>query len=68
MAVVTISPKFQVVIPQAIREAMGLRSGEKAQVFSYRNRIEIIPVREIRKLRGSLRGMDTTLQREDERS
>jgi AbrB family looped-hinge helix DNA binding protein len=67
MTIVTVSPKFQVVIPQAVREAMGLRTGEKAQVFSYRNRIEIIPIHEIRKLRGSLKGMDTTLQREGDR-
>jgi AbrB family looped-hinge helix DNA binding protein len=54
METVTISPKFQVVIPQKIREAMGLRSGEKAKVISFRNRIEIIPMREVRSLRGYL--------------
>lgn len=67
MNTVTISPKFQVVIPQKIREAMGLRSGEKAQVISYRNRIEIIPLREIRKLRGVLKGMNTSFEREGDR-
>ena len=67
METVTISPKFQVVIPQTIREGMGLRSGEKAKVFSFKNRIEIIPVREVRKLRGYLQGMDTTLVRDGDR-
>jgi AbrB family looped-hinge helix DNA binding protein len=67
METVTISPKFQVVIPQRIRESMGLRSGEKAKVFSFKNRIEIIPVREVRKLRGYLKGMDTTLVRDSDR-
>ena len=67
MNTVTISPKFQVVIPRKIREAMGLRSGEKAQVISYQNRIEIIPVREIRRLRGSLTGIDTAFEREGDR-
>ena len=67
MKTVTIPPKFQVVIPQKIREGMGLRSGEKAKVFSFKNRIEIIPVREVRKLRGYLKGMDTTLVREGDR-
>ena len=67
METVTISPKFQVVIPQKIREGMGLRSGEKANVFSFKNRIEIIPVREIRKLRGYLKGIDTTLVRDSDR-
>ena len=59
----TISPKFQVVIPRRIREAMGLRSGEKAEVVSFRDRIEIIPIRDIRKLRGSLKGIDTSFER-----
>ena len=52
METVTISPKFQVVIPQKVRDEMGLRSGEKAKVIAFRNRIEIIPVREVRALRG----------------
>ncbi|MSU34479.1 MAG: AbrB family transcriptional regulator [Pedosphaera sp.] len=67
MDTVTISPKFQVVIPQRVREAMGLRSGEKAHVISYRNRIEIIPVRDVRKLRGYLKGIDTTFSRDGDR-
>ena len=67
METVTISPKFQVVIPQRIREAMGIRSGEKAHVIPYRNRIEIIPVREVRKLRGFLKGIDTSFKRAGDR-
>ena len=67
MQTVTISPKFQVVIPQRVREAMGLRSGEKAHVISFRNRIEIIPLRDIRKLRGYLSGIDTAFEREADR-
>jgi AbrB family looped-hinge helix DNA binding protein len=67
METVTISPKFQVVIPQRIREAMGLRSGEKAHVIPYRNRIEIILVRDVRKLRGFLKGIDTSFERAGDR-
>lgn len=67
METVTISPKFQVVIPQKVREAMGLRSGEKAKVFSFRNRIEIVPARDIRALRGYLKGIDTSILREGDR-
>jgi len=67
METVTISPKFQVVIPQKIREAMGLRSGEKAKMVSFRNRIEIIPMREVQKLRGYLKGIDTTFERDSDR-
>ena len=44
MAVVTVSPKFQVVIPREIREALGLEPGQKVQVLQYQNRVEFIPV------------------------
>jgi AbrB family looped-hinge helix DNA binding protein len=67
METVTISPKFQVVIPQKVREAMGLRSGEKAKVFSFRNRIEIVPARDIRTLRGYLKGIDASFARDVDR-
>ena len=67
MEIVTISPNFEVVIPQRIREAMGLRSGEKAKVISFRNRIEIIPMREVRSLRGYLKGIDTSFERDGDR-
>jgi len=64
---VTISPKFQIVIPQRIRESMRLRSSEKARMLSFRNRIEVIPVRDIRSLRGYLKGIDTTFVRDGAR-
>lgn len=67
METVTISPKFQVVIPQKIREAMGLRPGEKAKMVAFRNRIEIIPMREVRSLRGYLKGIDTSFVRDGDR-
>ena len=67
METVTISPNFQIVIPQRIRESMGLRSGEKALVLAFRNRIEIIPIRDVRTLRGYLNGIDTSVVREGDR-
>jgi AbrB family looped-hinge helix DNA binding protein len=67
MQTITISPKFQVVIPQRVRESMGLRSGEKAHVISFRNRIEIIPLRDVKKLRGYLSGIDTSFDRDADR-
>jgi AbrB family looped-hinge helix DNA binding protein len=67
MSTVTVSPKFQVVIPQEVREALSIRPGEKMQVFHYENRIELIPVRPIREMRGFLRGIDTTVNRDPDR-
>lgn len=67
MNTVTLSPKFQVVIPQAIRKALNLKSGEKLRVLRYGDRVEFIPVRAIQEMRGFLRGMDTRIEREDDR-
>ena len=67
MATVTISPKYQVVIPKEIRETMGLTPGQKVQAILYDERIELIPVRPIRKLKGFLKGIDTRVPREDDR-
>lgn len=67
MEAVTVSPKFQVVIPQAVRESLGLTPGLKMQVVQYENRIEFIPQRPARALRGSLRGIDTRVPRDDDR-
>jgi AbrB family looped-hinge helix DNA binding protein len=67
METVKISPKFQVVIPRAVREKMGLVPGQKMQVVAYGNRIELIPEQDIGKMRGMLRGIDTTVEREDAR-
>ena len=67
MEKVTISPKFQVVIPRSVRERLKLRPGQQVQVIPYENRIEFIPLRPARELRGSLRGMRTDLEREEDR-
>jgi len=68
MGRVTISPKFQVVIPKEIREKLGLEPGQKVEAFEYDGRIELIPVRPIRQMRGFLKGLDTTVDREADRS
>ncbi len=67
MSVVTVSPKYQVVIPREIREALGLEPGQKVQAFQYQNRVELIPVRSVREMRGFLQGIDTTVARERDR-
>jgi AbrB family looped-hinge helix DNA binding protein len=67
MATVTISPKFQVVIPKAIRESLGLTPGQKVETIVFEDRIELIPVRPIKKMKGFLKGIDTTVPRESDR-
>ncbi|MHB1476284.1 MAG: AbrB/MazE/SpoVT family DNA-binding domain-containing protein [Coriobacteriia bacterium] len=66
MEAVTISPKFQVVIPKSIREQLGLVPGQKVQAIAYGDRIELIPVRPARELRGVLAGLDTSFERDRE--
>lgn len=67
MKTVKISPKFQVVIPQHVRDAMKLEPGTSVHVFQYEDRIEFIPQRRLRKMRGFLRGIDTRVPREKDR-
>ena len=67
MTVVTVSPKYQVVIPQRIREALGLKPGQKIEAIQYLDRVEFIPVQPIRAMRGFLKGIDRTVPRERDR-
>ncbi len=67
MLAVTISPKYQVVIPRHIRESMHLRPGQKMQVVEYGNRIEFVPLRKIETLRGFAKGIDITHNRKEDR-
>ena len=67
METVTISPKFQVVIPKDIRELLGLKAGQRVQAIAYDGRVELVPVRRARELRGSLQGLDTDVPRDADR-
>jgi AbrB family looped-hinge helix DNA binding protein len=66
MDAVTVSPKFQVVIPQKVREMLRIKSGQKMQVIAYNNRVVSIPVHPIQKARGSLKELETRIHREEE--
>lgn len=67
MNAVAISPKFQVVIPKEIRQQLHLVPGQKVQVIPYEGRVEIIPERSIAEMRGFLKGIDTSFEREGDR-
>ena len=67
MSTVTVSPKFQVVIPKDVRNSMGLKAGESLQVIQYGHRIEMIPVKAIKSLKGFLKGMNTEFSRDEDR-
>ena len=67
MTEVTVSPKFQVVIPRDVRESLGIVSGQKIQVLRYQNRIELIPLKSMKEMKGFLKGIDTEVQRDSDR-
>jgi len=67
MQTVTVSPKYQIVIPKSVREALRLRPGQKMQVMEYGGRIVLILERDIKELRGFLKGINTEFEREDDR-
>ena len=67
METTTVSPKYQIVIPKNIRRQMNIQPGQKLQVIQYGDRIELIPLREARELRGFIKGIDTTIEREPDR-
>lgn len=67
METVTVSPKFQVVIPKAMRDSLKLTPGQKIQAVLYEDRIELIPLKPIKKMRGFLKGIDTSVPRDGDR-
>lgn len=67
MTAVTVSPKFQIVIPKEVRDALGIVSGQKVQMLTHQNRIELIPLKSMREMRGFLKGIDTDVKRDKDR-
>jgi AbrB family looped-hinge helix DNA binding protein len=67
MQTVTVSSDFQVEIPREARESLGIQPGQKIQVLLYNDRIEFIPVKPLSQMRGFLEGIDTTVERENDR-
>lgn len=67
MTAVTVSPKFQVVIPKEIRDALGIVSGQKVQMITHQNRIELIPLKPMREMKGFLKGISTNVKRDKDR-
>ncbi|MBN2543347.1 AbrB/MazE/SpoVT family DNA-binding domain-containing protein [bacterium] len=64
---VKISPKYQVVIPKRIRETLNLKPGQKVQIILFGNRIELIPIYDIKEMRGFIKGINTEFEREEDR-
>ena len=64
METVTVSPKFQVVIPLSIRRQLDLQPGMKLHVYRHDDRVEFMPLKSMKKMRGFLKDIDTSIERE----
>jgi AbrB family looped-hinge helix DNA binding protein len=68
MLTATLSPKYQIAIPKEVRKQLNLKAGIKVHVVPYNNRIEFIPIRPMRSMRGFIKKkFDTTIVREEDR-
>lgn len=67
MSIVTISSRYQVVIPKDVREKLNLRPGQKVMAIPYRGRVELVPVRSMKEARGFLKGIDSSVPRDEDR-
>ena len=67
MKLATVSPRYQITILREIRQSMEIKPGSKVQILLYENRIELIPMRNLGRMRGFLKGIDTTVERERDR-
>ena len=63
----TVSSKYQIVIPKDVRDRLRIRPGQKVEAFAIGDRIELVPVRPIAELRGFLAGMNPNFEREPDR-
>lgn len=66
METVTVSSKYQVVIPSRLRESMKIQAGQKMLMIEYDGRLEMIPIIPIRDAYGMFLGLDTTVERDSE--
>ena len=67
MEFVTVSPKYQVVIPLALRKALGIKPGQKVQMREYDGKIELAPVKSLEDLFGIVQGTPNDFEREPDR-
>ncbi|KPK90365.1 MAG: hypothetical protein AMJ94_09540 [Deltaproteobacteria bacterium SM23_61] len=66
MIMVTVPSEYQVIIPKEIREHLNIKVRRRFQILYYGDRIEFIPPKNIRGMKGFLKGIDTKILREKE--
>ena len=66
MNTVTLTSEYQINFPKEIFEPIGCKAGTSFEVITHNNRVELVPIKRIKSLRGIFKGMDTTFEREEE--
>jgi AbrB family looped-hinge helix DNA binding protein len=64
METVTVSPKYQIVIPKSIREALDLKPGQKLEMIMFRGAVHLVPSRSIEELCGVYPELDPNVPKE----
>ena len=67
MITTTLSRKFTLSIPKKIRDKFQTYPGQKFQVIEIDNKLEFIPVKKIKTMRGFLIGISNEFERENDR-
>ncbi len=67
MSKVTVSSKYQISLPREVRDALKIRPGQKIEMFIYKDRLELVPLKRLKEYRGKVRGINTTVIRERDR-
>ena len=67
MNTVTLSSNYQLIIPEVMRDEIGFKAGTSFEIISYDNRIELIPIKSIKSMKGIFKGINTNIIREIDR-
>ncbi|MBO6794338.1 MAG: AbrB/MazE/SpoVT family DNA-binding domain-containing protein [Balneolaceae bacterium] len=67
METVKVSPKFQVSIPAKIRKSLKIKAGQKVLMIPIDGRIEMVPIKDAKSLRGIAKGVDLNIEKEEDR-
>lgn len=67
MSIITVSSKYQIVIPKEVRESLHIKPGQKLQALVVGGSVQLVPVEPIRGLKGFLGGVENDFTRDEDR-
>ena len=66
MTTISLSPKFQIVIPKALRTTLRLVAGQQLEARVIDGKIELVPLQTMQAARGLFPGIDTSVPNDAE--